>query len=271
MPPFIPPEICDRIIDYLHDDRTSLASCALTCHAWLSSARYHQFRETRIEWKKFHSFLDILSTSPPGLARAIANLEIHSLHPKSTVWRDVDFDAFLANFPRVSTLTLTNLGMDGPVHAAMVKHLKMVKRLEITYCWFETCDDLVALVASFPALEALALDSNVWTRRRRRNSITANKPWEAHPPPRLRELEVIASQSNPELYDPQLFYDWLLGNSGSEAGKVSPIEGLYYCVQCASDTLDLQSLLRSIAPTLKDLELLIEQEEQLEGTSVLSI
>ena len=264
MLPYIPPELCDHIIDYLHDDRASLASCALACHAWLPSARYHQFRETKLDWKTFDSFLEIVSASP-GIARAVASLEIYSSHPKSTVWREVDF-SFLAQLPSVRTLILTNLGMDVSVHTALIQYLQTPTTLTITWCWFESFDDLAALVASFPALEALVLDSNLWNRRRRQESITADEPWESRPPPRLKKLEVVASQSNPQLYDPQLVHDWLLSPSSPDAERGTKLlEALGYCVQSATDALDLMLLLDSIAPTLKDLDLVVEQEEQLEG------
>ena len=39
----IPPEITDRIIDFLHGDHDTLRSCSLTCSEWLPSARFHLF------------------------------------------------------------------------------------------------------------------------------------------------------------------------------------------------------------------------------------
>ncbi|OCH87435.1 hypothetical protein OBBRIDRAFT_736158, partial [Obba rivulosa] len=45
----LPPELTDRVIDFLHDDLNALRSCALVCHAWLSASRYHVFRSLVID------------------------------------------------------------------------------------------------------------------------------------------------------------------------------------------------------------------------------
>ncbi|RDX44471.1 hypothetical protein OH76DRAFT_1359600 [Lentinus brumalis] len=39
----LPAELWDMAIDFLHDDKSSLKSCSLVCHSWLSSTRYHLF------------------------------------------------------------------------------------------------------------------------------------------------------------------------------------------------------------------------------------
>ncbi|KZT74615.1 hypothetical protein DAEQUDRAFT_660381, partial [Daedalea quercina L-15889] len=41
--PVVPPELCDVVIDYLHDDPRTLAVCALVCRTWVPSSRMHQF------------------------------------------------------------------------------------------------------------------------------------------------------------------------------------------------------------------------------------
>ncbi|OCH87681.1 hypothetical protein OBBRIDRAFT_735766, partial [Obba rivulosa] len=40
----LPPELTDRIIDFLHDDTEALKSCSTVCHFWTPSTRYHLFR-----------------------------------------------------------------------------------------------------------------------------------------------------------------------------------------------------------------------------------
>ena len=67
MSSYIPPELIDQIIDYLHNDPKSLNACALTAKDWLPSARYHRFRSIRFQSAKkidsFHQF----SQFAPGL------------------------------------------------------------------------------------------------------------------------------------------------------------------------------------------------------------
>jgi len=43
MPPPLPPELIDHIIDYLHDSPSTLRTCALVCQAWIAPSRFHLF------------------------------------------------------------------------------------------------------------------------------------------------------------------------------------------------------------------------------------
>ncbi|KAI0695178.1 hypothetical protein BC835DRAFT_1273755, partial [Cytidiella melzeri] len=45
----LPREVIDMIIDFLHDDRRTLKSCAAVCKQWVSVAHPHLFRDYRIE------------------------------------------------------------------------------------------------------------------------------------------------------------------------------------------------------------------------------
>lgn len=44
-----PAELQDMIIDHLHDDKETLASCSLVCKSWLPASRFHLFRKIRLE------------------------------------------------------------------------------------------------------------------------------------------------------------------------------------------------------------------------------
>ena len=39
-----PPELVDRTIDHLHDDKPSLRACTLVSRSWLNTSRHHLFR-----------------------------------------------------------------------------------------------------------------------------------------------------------------------------------------------------------------------------------
>ncbi|OCH94905.1 hypothetical protein OBBRIDRAFT_704440, partial [Obba rivulosa] len=60
-----PPELTDRIVDFLHDDTESLKNCSLTCRSWTPASRYHIFRSVslifRSDWTNFER---LLRTSP---------------------------------------------------------------------------------------------------------------------------------------------------------------------------------------------------------------
>lgn len=62
--PRLPPELCDRIIDYLFCDRCALSACALTCRAWLPASRLHLFRHVRLQASTIPSLLCVLMETP---------------------------------------------------------------------------------------------------------------------------------------------------------------------------------------------------------------
>ncbi|KZW00589.1 hypothetical protein EXIGLDRAFT_604304, partial [Exidia glandulosa HHB12029] len=39
----LPPELCDRVIDFAHDDYRTLRACSLVCADWLPGSRHHLF------------------------------------------------------------------------------------------------------------------------------------------------------------------------------------------------------------------------------------
>ncbi|KAI0783214.1 hypothetical protein C8Q75DRAFT_470571 [Abortiporus biennis] len=46
--PFIPPELVDRIIDFLHSDKKALSNCCLVSREWAYTSRYHLFSSIEI-------------------------------------------------------------------------------------------------------------------------------------------------------------------------------------------------------------------------------
>lgn len=66
----LPPELKDRILDQLHDDKQSLFRCRAVCKQMVPCANYHLFSHLDITWKTTASDLDALfaqrsSTIPP--------------------------------------------------------------------------------------------------------------------------------------------------------------------------------------------------------------
>ncbi|KAJ7156261.1 hypothetical protein C8R46DRAFT_1115533 [Mycena filopes] len=47
-----PPELVDRFIDNLHDDRHTLATCALVSKTWTPASRYHLFSRVTVIRKR---------------------------------------------------------------------------------------------------------------------------------------------------------------------------------------------------------------------------
>lgn len=56
LPPPLPQELYDQIIDNLHDDPKSLSACSLVCRTWLNSSRVHKFSTTVLHLPKNKTF-----------------------------------------------------------------------------------------------------------------------------------------------------------------------------------------------------------------------
>ncbi|KAH9915123.1 uncharacterized protein B0H18DRAFT_915170, partial [Fomitopsis serialis] len=72
----LPPELTDRIIDYLHTDVHSLCACALTCRTWLPAARYHRFRSVSVAHEEGIATFETLVASSPAIGHIVEDLEI---------------------------------------------------------------------------------------------------------------------------------------------------------------------------------------------------
>jgi hypothetical protein len=77
-------EVVDMIIDYLHDCKPALESCALVSHAWLPASRFHLFRsiELRPNSRALHypqhcNKLYALIQRSPNIITIIRELHIH--------------------------------------------------------------------------------------------------------------------------------------------------------------------------------------------------
>lgn len=62
----LPPELVDRIIDFLHNEPKSLAACSRVARSWSATSRYHQFSSVKLisdkDWAKFDRLIEISPT-----------------------------------------------------------------------------------------------------------------------------------------------------------------------------------------------------------------
>ena len=61
--PILANELIDTVIDFLHEDRSSLRACALVSKSCLPSARYHLFSVIAINASNFPSFLRLIESA----------------------------------------------------------------------------------------------------------------------------------------------------------------------------------------------------------------
>ncbi|KAF7311991.1 ANK-REP-REGION domain-containing protein [Mycena indigotica] len=86
MPPRLPHELCDLIVDFLHADTAALGRCALVCRGWIATSRYHLFAHIdmspstgRRSISRAVTLLnDLLASSHSTLPLSIRNLEFYN-------------------------------------------------------------------------------------------------------------------------------------------------------------------------------------------------
>ncbi|KZT05255.1 uncharacterized protein LAESUDRAFT_760431 [Laetiporus sulphureus 93-53] len=146
-----PPEIADRIMSYLHDDKATLKACSLTCRPWYLTALYHTIH--------FHS------TTMPYCAHGFANLLTHSPHIGSFV-RELSLTLLSDSYSHLSPILKLSKHL-GNVHTLTLCGLFTGRYLTVfgavchirlfdPYC---TCHTFVSVFNAFPSLVDFALDA----------------------------------------------------------------------------------------------------------------
>lgn len=84
--PKLPPELIDRIIDFLHDAPKALIACSLVARSWTAASRYHRFNEvvllTTACWAKFDRLIEI----SPTMIHYVRSIVIDAGCADSTRW-----------------------------------------------------------------------------------------------------------------------------------------------------------------------------------------
>ncbi|KAI0363795.1 hypothetical protein BV20DRAFT_1116695 [Pilatotrama ljubarskyi] len=138
----VPLEVIYHIMDYLEDDLSALRSCAITNKALLSCARANMYRNIRLVGHAYRQsqLLSRTLRAEPTLGSLVRSLRISGLIA-----------------PHTSTGSELYLTPDVlPFHL-----LHELRELTLHWMQLRRVDDLVAIVATLPALERLACDTLV--------------------------------------------------------------------------------------------------------------
>ncbi|KAH9941415.1 hypothetical protein B0H21DRAFT_824489 [Amylocystis lapponica] len=155
--PHIPIEICERVIDDLHDQRHTLLACALTCHAWLPRSRYHLFHNFEIWSYDEVNRLDRLRTERPQLSALVKQLTVVHSYESDVLQM---FPATLAQaLPSVAALHIASC-CSPPISLnatflRTVSHFAAVAELHLDRLRFIGLADVARLVCALPALAVL--------------------------------------------------------------------------------------------------------------------
>ena len=144
----LPQELIDVIIDFLHDDNTSLSSCSLVVRAWLAPSHFHKFRVLKVQegglLPRFTSLLENSAT----IARSIQDLCFIKLSPSEPI-DAASLLSTLARLPALHTLGIWYASV-GCYPKAQPLYAKIPKlRLLAMYLTNNTAENFVQTIALF--------------------------------------------------------------------------------------------------------------------------
>lgn len=151
------------IIDYLHDDQRSLASCALVAYHWVQSSRYHLFASVSLSGFRWIRFLDLLDspfTTIPPHVRALELTDCHNeLESLDEGIARLSNSNHLVAIDSLSLKMIDWRKLSLEFHiATLLSSFQQITRLHLDHTSFRTEDDVVDLISSYPLLEELSME-----------------------------------------------------------------------------------------------------------------
>ncbi|KAI0729133.1 hypothetical protein C8Q72DRAFT_884600 [Fomitopsis betulina] len=218
----MPPELTDRIVDFLHDDQAALQCCALACRSWLASVRYHLYYAISLENVRLsRAFAGLLNRTPSlGWYVREMNLAMSEELQHSDV-----LPSIVVHLGHVRRLALS--GDILKVDKAIFERFGPVQELALS---LSSCklSDVVALFLAFPGISDLSI----------KNTRYLYGPADHVPMLPVKRLE-LQPALNPGLLPPS-----------------SPmLESLVLSIRRVEDLVTLSHILRTAIRQLKQLDL----------------
>ncbi|KAJ6584443.1 hypothetical protein B0H19DRAFT_1105080 [Mycena capillaripes] len=167
----LPQELTDKIIDCLHEDKSSLAECSRVCWAWVPATRFHIFADIilRRRWNRlihpqFRPFLDMLATESCTFAPFVTRLTLEYLD--GTPEEGQEFRtafSLLSHLTSTTSLTFShwhNLGVQ-PVHD-LLSHLTVLSEITLEHVRILSAHQLFSMLEMCPSLTSLTVVSVSW-------------------------------------------------------------------------------------------------------------
>ncbi|KAJ6487075.1 hypothetical protein C8R47DRAFT_1320707 [Mycena vitilis] len=159
MPSSVPPELTDRIIDFLWESQPDLRTCSTVCWRWLPSTRYHLFRIITV--RADSRFLTLLQ-SPSKVVQNHAQALDLRLWPLEV---DMLASHIPSHLPALSVLRTMIIGSFSPCPGSFPL-LCGVTKLSFHHTKFAACADFTCFLSKFPGLRELELKWVTWADAR---------------------------------------------------------------------------------------------------------
>lgn len=159
-PNYIPPEITDQIIDYLHHDVKDLASCSTVAKTWLPVSRYHLFRQVHLHGANVAQLISLLDSPHSTIGPHI--------HVVKVAWnrKVLEYSRFqrIVTLPAVSMLHFYNVAwvdISEETRPFPLDGLPGITVLRMTDTRV-TPSEFIYLLRAFPSLQAVQMEDFRW-------------------------------------------------------------------------------------------------------------
>ena len=193
--PGIPPELSDRVIDFLHNDWATLKACSLTCKAWLPASRFHLWNRVVLRYSADGTdYAEFLKNSPV-IASCIVDLMVEfptdrnndASREAETTWMKETLIPIFSTLRILRKLMFVGAFFGEDDFLAKIRSsLSTAKVVQLSMCHFSNFSRFVELVWSSPLLENLRIDTISFDQI---DAYTPRPP--SVPRPELKSLMII--------------------------------------------------------------------------------
>jgi hypothetical protein len=260
----LPPELTDRVIDYLHDSPADLRTCARVCRAWLDSSRFHLFysisihstRNAQTLLSRCRKLYGVIQRSP-HVALRVRELHIDLLYHtyNGSTWLNIEklLPPLLQSFTRlhkldIHTLWWKSLTSDNRKSIQDLIALPSLLHLEVGTNFYRFSDFTNLLP---PSLKQLSL-SGYWPQGLdNSHTLDADSEQESLLEQELCHLEALTLTDM--IKRPSAFIDWLLGTQSII--DISNLRTLSASCSLPLERYDTMKLVRRLGSSLEHLTL----------------
>lgn len=166
----LPQELTDKVIDYLYDDKPSLAACSRVCWAWVPATRVHIFSDItlRRKWNRlfhpqFRPFIDMLATESCTFAPFVARLTLAELDQTPAEGQEfAPAFSLLGKLTAVTSLTFMRWRDLGAQPVPDLLHATSLSEITFSHLALSSADQLFSMLELCPQLTSLAIVLVSW-------------------------------------------------------------------------------------------------------------
>ncbi|KAK0500141.1 hypothetical protein EDD18DRAFT_816188 [Armillaria luteobubalina] len=143
----IPPELIDFIIDLLHDDLSSLSTCALVSSQWLARSRFNGFATVQLWPWRASEFYHLLKAPECTFASYVSRIEFDGNATRPSM-ANIPFDKVL-KFPSLTRVSNNHI-------ISLLGQFTRLEQLELDSLVSHDLRTIVQILCRFPALQHLS-------------------------------------------------------------------------------------------------------------------